>query len=57
MNDKEFYRQKKQSQLDDFAARIEKLKAEALESDTESKSKLHEQIKTAELTLKDGKAN
>ncbi len=56
MNDKELYRQKKQSQLDDIEARIENLKEEALQSTANTKSKLYEQIETAQLTLKEAKA-
>ena len=55
MKDKELYVQKKQAQLEDYDARIEKLKAEAFESDMEDKSTLFKQIKTAELSLKEGK--
>jgi hypothetical protein len=55
MENKEIYRQKKQAQLDECEAKIEKLKTEAFESESEAKHILYKQIDTAELKLKDGK--
>lgn len=56
MNEKELYQQKKQAQLDDWQADVEKLKAKASEASADSQLELNSQIETLEAKIEDGKA-
>lgn len=56
MNEQALYLQTKQIQLDQYEAKLGELKKKASDSNTDTLSELNEQIKTAELKLKDAKA-
>ncbi len=56
MNEKELYQQKKQAQLDEWRAEIEKFKAMASRASAEGKLELNNQIKKMEGKFEEGKA-
>lgn len=55
MNDKELYRQKKQAQLDQWKAEIDKLKAKAAEASADAQLALNKQIDVLEGKMGEGK--
>ena len=56
MNDKELYQQKKQAQLDEWEAEVEKLKAQASEASADTQIELNKQIDTLEAKIEEGKS-
>ena len=56
MNDKELYQQKKQAQLDEWQAEIDKLKARASMASADAQLEMNKQIATLESHIKAGKA-
>ncbi|MFA7566936.1 MAG: hypothetical protein WCY01_07895 [Alkalispirochaeta sp.] len=56
MSDKELYRQKKQAQLDEWQADVDKLKAKVSRADADVQLKMNKQIRTLESKIADGKA-
>ncbi len=56
MNDRELYRQKKQAQLDEWKADIDKLKARASGNSAKAQLELHKDIKKLEGRMEEGKA-
>ncbi len=56
INDKELYQQKKQAQLDEWKAEIDKLKAKADMASADTQIKINAQIKTLEHKLDEGNA-
>ena len=57
MNDKELYQQKKQAQLDEWKAEVDKLKAKASGASADAQLELNKQIKALEGKLEEGKTN
>lgn len=55
MKEKELYQQKKQTQLDEYEAQIEKLKANSSEYEPSGNGELSEKIRLAELKIKEGR--
>lgn len=55
MNEKELYRQKKQAQLDEWKAEVDKLKAKAAKAGADAKLQLNKQIEALEDRLEQGK--
>jgi uncharacterized coiled-coil DUF342 family protein len=56
MSEKELYRQKRQAQLDEWKAEIDKLKAKASGASADIQLKLNEQIRELEAKLEKGMA-
>ena len=56
MNDKQLYQQKKQAQLDEWKAEVDKLKAKASEASADAQLKLNKQVNALEGKIEDGKA-
>jgi uncharacterized membrane-anchored protein YhcB (DUF1043 family) len=54
MNDKELFQQKKQAQLDEWKADLDKLKAKASMASADIQIRINEQIKTLEDKFNDG---
>jgi chromosome segregation ATPase len=57
MNEKELYQQKKQAQLDEWKAEVDKLKAKASGASADAQLELKKQIKVLEGKLEEGKTN
>ena len=55
MNEKELYQQKKQAQLDEWKAEVDKLKAKASGASADAQLELNKQIETLEGKLEEGK--
>jgi len=55
MNEKELYQQKKQAQLDEWKAEVDKLKAQASGASADAQLELNKQIKALEGKIKEGK--
>ena len=55
MNDKELYQQKKQAQLDEWKAEVDKLKAKASGASADAQLKLNKQIEALEGKIEEGK--
>lgn len=55
MNDKELYQQKKQAQLDEWQAEVDKLKAKASEASADVQLELKKQIEVLEGKIERGK--
>lgn len=53
MNDKELYHQKKQAQLDEWRAELNKLKAKAARASAESQIEMNKHIRTLSTMLDD----
>lgn len=56
MSDKELYRQKKQAELDEWQAEVDKLKAKASGVSADAQLEINKQIEALEGKLKEGKA-
>lgn len=56
MNEKELYQQKKQAQLDEWQAEIEKLKAKASELSADARLEINAQIEALQGKIEDGKS-
>ncbi|MBR9975016.1 MAG: coiled coil domain-containing protein [Bacteroidetes bacterium] len=56
MNEKELYQQKKQAQLDEWKAEVDKLKARAAGASADAKLELNKHIGTLEGSLAEGRA-
>jgi septal ring factor EnvC (AmiA/AmiB activator) len=56
MNNKELYHQKKQAQLDEWKAELDKLKAKASGASADAQLELNKQIKALEEKLGEGKS-
>jgi len=56
MNEKELYRQKKQAQLDEWKAEVDKLKAKASGASADAQMELNKQIEALEGKIEEGKA-
>ena len=56
MNDKELYQQKKQAQLDEWKAELDKLKAKASEASADKKIELNKEIERLDSKVEEGKA-
>jgi hypothetical protein len=56
MNDKDLYQQKKQAQLDEWQAEIDKLKARASMASADAQLEMNKQITAMESHIKVGKA-
>lgn len=55
MSDKKLYKQKKQAQLDELRADVDKIKAKASEASADAQLKMNEQIRVLESKIEDGK--
>ena len=55
MSEKELYQQKKQAQLDEWKAQVDKLKAKASGADAEAELELNKQIEALESKIESGK--
>ena len=55
MNDKELYQQKKQAQLDEWKADVDKLKAKASGASADAQMELNKQIGVLESKIEEGK--
>jgi len=55
MNDKKLYQQKKQAQLDEWRAEIDKLKAKASGASAETQLEINNKIKALEIEFEEGK--
>ena len=55
MNEKELYQQKKQAQLDEWKAEVEKFRAKVSEAGADAQLELNKQIKTLEHKVEQGK--
>jgi predicted nucleic acid-binding Zn-ribbon protein len=55
MSEKKLYQQKKQAQLDEWKAEIDKLKAKASGADADAQQKLNKQIEALEGKIESGK--
>lgn len=55
MSDKELYQQKKQAQLDEWRAEVDKLKAKASGASADAQLEMNKQIKTLESKIEEGK--
>ena len=56
MNEKQLYQQKRQAQLDEWKAEIDKVKAKASGASTDVQLQLNQQIKVLEGKIAEGKA-
>jgi flagellar biosynthesis chaperone FliJ len=56
MSDKELYRQKRQAQLDEWLAEVDKLKAKASGVSANTQLEMNRKIKTLESKIDEGKA-
>lgn len=56
MNEKELYQQKKQAQLDEWKAEVDKLKAQAAGASADAKLEMNRQIGTLEGKIEEGKS-
>ena len=56
MNEKELYQQKKQAQLDEWKAEVDKLKAKASGASADAQLELHKQIESLEGKIEMAKA-
>jgi len=56
MNEKELYQQKKQAQLDEWQAELEKFKAKASAATADAQLELNKQIEALEVKIEEGKA-
>jgi septal ring factor EnvC (AmiA/AmiB activator) len=56
MNEKELYQQKKQAQLDEWKAEVDKFKAKASGASADAQLELNQQIKSLEGKIEEGKA-
>lgn len=56
MNDKELFQQKKQAQLDEWKADLDKLKAKVSMANADAQILINEQIKTLENKFDEGKS-
>ena len=56
MSEKELYRQKKQAQLDQWNAEVDKLKAEASEASADAQLELNREIEALDGKIEQGKA-
>ena len=56
MSDKELYQQKKQSQLDEWRAEVDKLKAKASGASADAQLEINKQIKDLENRIEEGKS-
>ena len=56
MGDKELYEQKKQAQLDEWKADLDKLKAKASGASADAQLEMNKQIKALESKIEEGKA-
>ena len=56
MSDKELYQQKKQAQLDEWKAEVDKLKAKASGASADVQLDVNKQIRVLERNLEEGKA-
>lgn len=57
MNEKELYQQKKNAQLDEWKAEVDKLKAKASGAAADAQLELNEQVKALEGKVAEGEAN
>ena len=55
MNEKELYQQKKQAQLDEWKAEVDKLKAQASGASADAQLELNKQIEALEGKVEEGK--
>ena len=55
MSEKELYQQKKQAQLDEWKAEVDKLKAKASGASADAQLELHKQIEAREGKIEEGK--
>lgn len=55
MNDKEVYQQKKQAQLDEWKAEVDKLRAKASGANADAQMELNKQIEALEGKIEEGK--
>ena len=55
MNEKELYQQKKQAQLDEWKAEVDKLKAQASGASADAQLELNKQIEALEGKIEEGK--
>jgi DNA-binding transcriptional regulator GbsR (MarR family) len=56
MNEKELYQQKKQAQLDEWKAEVDKLKAQASGASADAKLETNRQIESLEGRIEEGKS-
>lgn len=56
MNDRELYQQKKQAQLDEWKAGIDKLRAQASMASADVQIEMHKQLKVLEGKMEEGKS-
>ncbi|SHK14625.1 hypothetical protein SAMN05216369_0666 [Marinobacter antarcticus] len=56
MSDKELYRQKRQAQLDEWRAEVDKLKARASGASANTQLEMNKKIKSLESKIEEGKA-
>lgn len=56
MSEKELYRQKRQAELDQWQADIEKLKAKASEASADAQLEINKQVDALQLKVEEGKA-
>lgn len=56
MNEKQLYQQKKQAQLDEWQAEVDKLKAKASEASADAQLEMNSQIEALEGKIEEGKA-
>ena len=56
MNEKELYQQKKQAQLDEWKAEVDKLKAKASGASADAQLELNREIDTLEGKIEQGRA-
>lgn len=56
MNDRELYQQKKQAQLDEWKAGVDKLKAQASSASADAQLEMNKHIKTLEGKMEEGKS-
>ena len=54
MNEKELYKQKRQAQLDEWSAELQKLKAKASEASAEAKIEINKEIESLERKIDEG---
>ncbi len=55
MNERELYRQKKQAQLDEWSAEIQKIKARASKAGADAQLKIDKQVAALEKRIQEGK--
>ena len=56
MNDKELYQQKKQAQIDEWRAEVDKLKAKASAMSADAQMKFNDEINALEAQIEKGKS-